>query len=113
VAQALLRLKREGKLERLSKGVYYRTRDTAFGKSRPNPATIQSLATKHKTVFPAGVAAANLLGFMSPEDTITRMLKLFSENKFGWSVSEILFPVTLFQLILLMRILFSSGFLDG
>ena len=63
VAQALSRLKREGTLERLSKGVYYRTRDTAFGKSRPNPATIQKLASKHKSVFPAGIAAANLLGF--------------------------------------------------
>ncbi len=63
VAQALSRLTRAGKLERLSKGVYYHTRDTAFGKSRPNPATIQKLASKHKTIFPAGIAAANLLGF--------------------------------------------------
>jgi hypothetical protein len=50
-------------LERLSKGVYYRTRDTAFGKSRPNPTAIQKLASKRKTVFPAGIGAANLLGF--------------------------------------------------
>jgi predicted transcriptional regulator of viral defense system len=63
VAQALSRLTREGVLERLSKGVYYRTRETAFGKSRPNPAAIQKLASKTKTVFPAGIAAANLLGF--------------------------------------------------
>ncbi|MSV29014.1 MAG: hypothetical protein EXQ52_09760 [Bryobacterales bacterium] len=34
VAQALSRLTREGALERLRKGVYYRTRDTAYGKSR-------------------------------------------------------------------------------
>src|ERR1039457_4543458 len=63
VAQALSRLKREGTIERLSKGVYYRTRDTAFGKSRPNPTTIQRLASKRKAAFPAGIAAANLLGF--------------------------------------------------
>jgi hypothetical protein len=63
VAQALSRLTREGVLERLSKGVYYRTRETAFGKSRPNPVAIQKLASKSKTVFPAGIAAANLLGF--------------------------------------------------
>jgi Family of unknown function (DUF6088) len=63
VAQALSRLKREGSIERLSKGVYYRTRDTPFGKSRPNPTTIQKLASKRKAVFPAGIAAANLLGF--------------------------------------------------
>ena len=62
-AQTLSRLAREGVIERLSKGLYYRTRDTAFGKSRPNPANIQKLASKRKAVFPAGVAAANLLGF--------------------------------------------------
>jgi hypothetical protein len=63
VAQALSRLTREGLLERLSKGVYYRTRETALGKSRPNPATIQKLASRTKKVFPAGIAAANRLGF--------------------------------------------------
>jgi hypothetical protein len=63
VAQALSRLTRLGILERLSKGVYYRTRETTFGKSRPNPTAIQRLASKHKTVFPSGIAAANLLGF--------------------------------------------------
>jgi hypothetical protein len=63
VAQALSRLAREGAIERLSKGVYYRARVTALGKSRPNPTHIQRLASKRKAVFPAGVAAANLLGF--------------------------------------------------
>jgi hypothetical protein len=63
VAQALSRLTRQGILERLSKGVYYRTRETAFGRSRPNPAAIQKLASRRKTVFPSGIAAANLLGF--------------------------------------------------
>jgi hypothetical protein len=63
VAQALSRLTRRGTLERLSKGIYYRTRETAFGNSRPNPAAIQKLASRRKTVFPSGIAAANLLGF--------------------------------------------------
>jgi hypothetical protein len=63
VLQALSRLTRRGRLERLSKGVYYSTRDTAFGKSRPNPAAIQKLASRRKGVFPSGIAAANLLGF--------------------------------------------------
>ncbi|HZZ44210.1 MAG TPA: DUF6088 family protein [Tepidisphaeraceae bacterium] len=63
VAQALSRLTRQGALERLSKGVYYRTRDTAFGKSRPNPTAIQKLASRGKPIFPSGTAAANLLGF--------------------------------------------------
>lgn len=64
VAQALSRMTRAGQLERLSKGVYYRPRATAFGKSRPNPVAIQKLAsTRKKRVFPAGVSAANQLGF--------------------------------------------------
>ncbi len=63
VAQALSRLTRSGMLERLSKGTYYHTRETAFGKSRPNPSAIQKLASRRKTVHPSGVAAANLLGF--------------------------------------------------
>ncbi len=63
VAQALSRLTRAGTIERLSKGVYYRTRETAFGKSRPNPAAMQKLAARHKAVFPSGISAANLLGF--------------------------------------------------
>lgn len=63
VAQALSRLTREGVLQRLSKGVYYHGRETAFGKSRPNPTSVQKLAARRKTVFPSGVAAANLLGF--------------------------------------------------
>jgi hypothetical protein len=63
VAQALSRLTRTGMLERLSKGVYYRMRETKFGKSRPNPSAIQKLGFDRKPVFPAGIVAANLLGF--------------------------------------------------
>jgi hypothetical protein len=63
VAQALSRLTRRGAIQRLSKGVYYRPRQTAFGQSRPNPAAIQKLASRRKAIFPAGIAAANLLGF--------------------------------------------------
>src|SRR5690242_15308413 len=44
VAQALSRLTRQGLLQRLSKGVYYRPRQTTFGNSLPNPAAIQKLA---------------------------------------------------------------------
>ena len=64
LAQALSRLTREGRLERLSKGLYYHSRQTVLGKSRPNPSAIRKLAaTRDKSVFPAGIAAANLLGF--------------------------------------------------
>jgi len=63
VAQALSRLRRQGMLERLSKGVYYRARQTSFGKSLPNPAAMKKLAARHKQIFPSGIVAANLLGF--------------------------------------------------
>ena len=63
VAQALSRLTRQGLIERLSKGIYYRNRETAFGKSKPNPASIRKLASQRKALFPSGLAAANLLGF--------------------------------------------------
>lgn len=63
VAQTLSRLARKGMLHRLSKGVYYRARQTALGKSLPNPAVMRRLASRRKAVFPAGIAAANLLGF--------------------------------------------------
>src|SRR5205823_3772927 len=63
VAQALSRLTRQGLLQRLSKGVYYRPLQTTFGRSLPNPAAMQKLASRRKDVFPSGIAAANLLGF--------------------------------------------------
>ncbi|MEQ1573240.1 MAG: DUF6088 family protein [Vicinamibacterales bacterium] len=62
-ARALSRLAHRKVIERLSKGVYYRARPTAFGASRPNPATISKLASDRKDVFPSGISAANLLGF--------------------------------------------------
>ena len=63
VGQALSRLNRAGYLRRLSKGVYYRSRKTTFGESRPNPAMLRELAATHIDLFPSGVAAAQLLGF--------------------------------------------------
>jgi len=62
VAKVLSRLNRCGVIERLGKGMYYRSRMTAFGPSRPNRAKIGALPIKGKRVFPAGIGAANLLG---------------------------------------------------
>ena len=62
VAQALSRLARQGFVQRFSKGVYYRSRPTAFGPSQPNRSHVQALLHRDG-VFPAGVSAANLLGF--------------------------------------------------
>jgi hypothetical protein len=63
VAQALSRLARQGVIQRLGKGLYYRSRPTVFGASQPNPAMIRSLWVGRQGVFPAGLSAANLLGF--------------------------------------------------
>ena len=63
IAQALSRLAQEGAIERLSKGVYYRPRQTTLGKSLPNPSAMRALAAKNKNLFPSGISAANLLGF--------------------------------------------------
>lgn len=46
----------------MSKGVYYHARQTALGRSLPNPAAVRRLAAARKSVFPAGLTAANLLG---------------------------------------------------
>lgn len=67
VAQALSRLARQGKLQRLGKGLYYRPRPTAFGPSLHNPATLRALPLRRQAVFPAGLAAAHLLGFTTQQ----------------------------------------------
>jgi predicted transcriptional regulator of viral defense system len=69
VAQTLSRLNRKGVIQRLSKGLYYRPRQTTFGPSRSNMSRIQSLVTDRGGVFTAGIAAANLLGFTTQKPT--------------------------------------------
>src|SRR5689334_1984663 len=60
IAQALSRLVRQGFIQRLGKGLYYHSRQTAFGQSKPNPSHISTLSNQKNEVFPAGHAAANL-----------------------------------------------------
>lgn len=62
VTKALSRLEKSGQLQRLSKGIYYRSRPTAFGVSRPNKTLLQPMAAEKTPVFPAGLAAAGMLG---------------------------------------------------
>ncbi len=66
VAQALSRLTRTGAIYRVSKGVYYHSRQTAVGRGKLNPAEIQKITARLKAVFPPGCTAANLLGFTTP-----------------------------------------------
>ncbi len=66
VAQALSRLAREGALDRVARGLYFRPRETPFGKSRPQPADLLRHTSRHVAsapLFPAGVTAASQLGF--------------------------------------------------
>lgn len=61
VATALSRLVRDGELQRVHKGVYFRPRPTVLGPSVPaaSGATASSLRSP---LHPAGLSAANLLG---------------------------------------------------
>lgn len=61
VATALSRLVREGVLQRVGKGVYYRSAPTAFGPSGPAASAV-SAETLHAPLHPAGLSAANVLG---------------------------------------------------
>ncbi len=61
VAMALSRLAREGVLQRVGKGVYYRPRPTAFGPSIPAASAVAPL-TLRTALHPAGLSAANTLG---------------------------------------------------
>ncbi|MEG3862885.1 hypothetical protein QT974_27755 [Microcoleus sp. herbarium12] len=62
VSKTLSRMVKTGTLERVSKGLYYRSRQTRFGSSRPSQSEIQKLSMP-QTLQPAGLSAANFLGF--------------------------------------------------
>ena len=62
IATTLSRLAREGELQRVRKGVYYRPRMTVIGVS--SPAASGAVASSLRMpVHPAGLSAANVLGF--------------------------------------------------
>jgi hypothetical protein len=61
VAMTLSRLAREGVLQRVGKGVYYRPRQTSFGPSGPS-ASGTAAQTLKAPLHAAGLSAANVLG---------------------------------------------------
>ena len=65
VAMALSRLVADGTLRRERKGVYYRSRQTPFGTSIPSASGSIALALGDRPLHPAGLTAANVLGFTS------------------------------------------------
>lgn len=63
VAMTLSRLAKEGTLRRERKGLYYRSRHTPFGMSIPSASGSVALSLGDRPLHPAGLTAANLLGF--------------------------------------------------
>jgi hypothetical protein len=61
VAKALSRLAQEGALQRVGKGVYYRSTPTSFGPSIPGASAVAA-ETLTAPLHPAGLSAANALG---------------------------------------------------
>jgi hypothetical protein len=61
VATALSRLAREGELQRVGKGVYFRPRMTVLGSSMPAASGVVASSVM-TPVHPAGLSAANVLG---------------------------------------------------
>lgn len=72
-AQSLSRLTKAGLIQRISKGTYYHARESAFGKTRPNPNTMSKIATRTRSIFPAGMTAANQLGFTTQTPSRSEM----------------------------------------
>jgi hypothetical protein len=62
IAKTFTQLVKEGILQRISKGHYYHPRPTRFGNSQPVRSELPYQLTQTR-VYPAGVNAANLLGF--------------------------------------------------
>jgi len=62
VLQTLSRLARQGTLRRVRKGLYYRPHQTVLGESIPGTSDIAK-ETLRAPMHPAGLTAANLLGF--------------------------------------------------
>ncbi|RYG39143.1 hypothetical protein EON81_01800 [bacterium] len=62
VAKTLSRLATKGEIQRAGKGLYYRSRPTVVGKSKPSQTKVAEASAKHK-LHPSGLSAANALGF--------------------------------------------------
>jgi hypothetical protein len=62
IAKTFTQLVKDGILQRISKGHYYHPRPTRFGYSQPARSELPYQFTQTR-VYPAGVNAANLLGF--------------------------------------------------
>lgn len=73
VARTLARLADEGVLERARRGLYYRPRETRLGMSIPS-ATAVAAESLRAPLQPAGLTAANLLGFSTQNPAISEFV---------------------------------------
>ena len=73
VVKELSRLVKLGKLKRLSKGIYYRSKITSFGESKPNLTELKKFVQKKKKIFPSGLSASNLLGLTTQNPKIAEV----------------------------------------
>jgi hypothetical protein len=99
IAKAFTQLVKEGILQRISKGHYYHPRPTRFGYSQPVRSELPYQLTQTR-VYPAGVNAANLLGFTTqnaidgtfattasslPKAWLGQRAKLFTRRPSTWA----------------------------
>jgi hypothetical protein len=99
IAKTFTQLVKEGTLQRISKGHYYHPRPTRFGYSQPVRSELPYQLTQTR-VYPAGVNAANLLGFTTqnaidgtfattasslPKAWLGQRAKLFTRRPSTWA----------------------------
>jgi hypothetical protein len=82
VSQALSRLSRQGVLTRVRKGLYYRSRPTVLGPSRPSRTAVAHQVLKHP-VHPTGATAANLLGLSTQNPAVAHYATVGSDAPQG------------------------------
>jgi len=69
VSQTLSRLAHERVIQRVAKGIYFRPRATMFGESQPARSDVLAQRLR-MPLKPAGLTAANLLGFTTQNPTV-------------------------------------------
>jgi hypothetical protein len=84
IAKTLTQLVKEGTLQRVSKGYYYHARPTRFGHSYP----VLSELPHQIPVYPAGINAANVLGFTTQNAFNGTFMKLHQHPDFRDAIGE-------------------------
>lgn len=80
VAKALSRLVKEGKLRRVSKGKYYKPKQTKFGEKRPGEAEILKIYLKDGAKTIAYITGASLYNRMGISTQVPYVIEVATEN---------------------------------